>query len=68
MPKKTAGTPRKKALKAFAPAAASQRGPPSGVNQYISGRLRAMYDELVAEPIPDRILELLQRLDSDGKK
>jgi Anti-sigma factor NepR len=68
MLKKAAGRPRNKAVKALAPAAASRRGPPGGVNQYIAGRLKVMYDELVSEPIPDRILELLQRLDSDAKK
>ncbi len=68
MPKKTAGRPAKKVVKAFAPAAAPRREPPGGVTQYIAGRLKGMYDDLVAEPIPDGIRDLLQRLDSGAKK
>jgi hypothetical protein len=38
------------------------------VGQYIAGQLRAIYDEVAAEPIPDRLLQLLDRLSSNGKK
>ena len=38
-----------------------------GVDRYIAGQLKAIYDEVAAEPIPDRLLQLLDRLDSDGK-
>jgi hypothetical protein len=36
------------------------------VDQYIAGQLKAIYDEVVAEPIPDRLLQLIDRLDSDA--
>jgi hypothetical protein len=55
--------PRKRKTKAGPP-----RGGPEGVNQYIAGQLRAIYDDVVAQPIPDRLLQLLNRLDSDAKK
>ncbi len=67
MPEKTPGRPRKKPAKAAASGAASLRGAPSGVDQYIAGQLKAIYDEVVAEPIPDRLLQLLDRLDGDAK-
>lgn len=30
--------------------------------------LRAMYDEVVCEPVPDRFLKLLERLDASEKE
>jgi hypothetical protein len=48
--------------------AASPHGPSTGVKQYIAGHLKAMYDEVVAQPIPERLLQLLDRLDSDREK
>jgi Anti-sigma factor NepR len=62
MPEKTSGIPRKKAAKAAASA-----GAPAAVDRYIAGRLKAIYDEAVAEPIPDRLLQLLDRLDRSEK-
>jgi hypothetical protein len=35
----------------------------SAIEQHIGCRLQAMYDEIVAEPIPDQLLDLLRRLD-----
>ena len=35
---------------------------------YIADQLRAIYDAVTAEPIPDRLLDLLNRLDEDGEK
>jgi hypothetical protein len=57
----TSGRPRKKAAKAAAPPGAP------AVDRYIAGRLKAIYDEAAAEPIPDRLLQLLERLDRSGK-
>jgi hypothetical protein len=37
------------------------------VDQYIVGQLKAIYDEVAAEPIPDRLRQLLDRLDRGGK-
>ena len=35
--------------------------------RYIAGQLKTIYEEAVAEPIPDRLLQLLDRLDRGGK-
>jgi hypothetical protein len=45
------------------------RGGGSGdgsVERAIGSRLRAYYDEVAREPVPDRFVELLKRLDTDG--
>jgi hypothetical protein len=67
MPGKTAGRPRKRTKKAPAPKA-SPRAAPVGAGRYIADQLKAIYDAVVAEPVPDRLLQLLNRLDSDAKK
>jgi Anti-sigma factor NepR len=67
MPEKRPAGPRKRAAKTEAPGAAPPRGASDGVKQYIAGQLKAMYDEVVAQPIPERLLKLLDGLDSDGK-
>jgi hypothetical protein len=36
-------------------------------DRYIGDQLKAIYDAVVAEPVPDRLLELLDRLSSDGE-
>jgi hypothetical protein len=36
----------------------------SDVETHIGGRLRAMYDSVLREPVPDRFLDLLRQLDS----
>jgi hypothetical protein len=66
MPEKTPARPRKKPARAAAPGEASPRPAPAAVDQYIAGQLKAIYDEVVAEPIPDRLLQLIDRLDSDA--
>jgi hypothetical protein len=40
----------------------------SSVERAIGSRLRAYYDEVAREPVPDRFVNLLKRLDDDGKK
>jgi hypothetical protein len=65
MPRKAPRTPQKKPAKADASNAAELLAE-EGVDQYIAGQLKAIYDEAAAEPIPDRLLQLLNRLD-DGK-
>ena len=37
-------------------------------DQYIADQLKAMYDAVVVEPIPDRLLQLLDRLDDDSEQ
>jgi hypothetical protein len=64
---KARGRTRNKPAKAAVPGATAPRAKQAGVDQYIAGQLRAIYNEVAAEPIPDRLLQLLDRLNSDGK-
>jgi hypothetical protein len=36
------------------------------VGEAIGSKLRALYDEVASEPVPDRFMALLKRLESDG--
>jgi hypothetical protein len=38
------------------------------VERAIGSRLRAYYDEVAREPVPDRFVELLKQLDTESKK
>ena len=64
MPDKTSRKPRKGARKT-APAGSAEA---AQADQYIAGQLKAMYDAVTVEPIPDRLLQLLDRLDKDAEK
>jgi hypothetical protein len=68
MPEKPLGRPRKKARNAAAPTAASLRAVTEKADQYIADQLKAIYDAVIVEPVPDRLLQLLDRLDSDGEQ
>lgn len=68
MPEKRSGRPRQKAAKANAPKAPLPRAASAGVNKYIAGQLKAMYDEVIAQPIPERLLRLLDCLEGDAEK
>jgi hypothetical protein len=68
MPKKTPGRPRKNARNAAAASAESLRAATAKADQYIADQLKAIYDAVVVEPIPDRLLQLLDRLDNDGEQ
>jgi hypothetical protein len=68
MPEKPLGRPRKNARNAAAPSGASLRAATEKVDQYIADQLKAIYDAVVVEPVPDRLLQLLDRLDSDGEQ
>ena len=37
-------------------------------DQYIADQLKAIYDAVTVEPIPDHLLRLLDRLDNDAEK
>jgi hypothetical protein len=43
---------------------AKTRSADSSVEKAIGSRLRAYYDEMAREPVPDRFVELLKRLDN----
>jgi anti-sigma factor NepR-like protein len=64
MPDKTAGRARKRAA---GPLASDATSPSAAMDRYIADQLRAIYDAVTAEPIPDQLLELLDRLDGDGE-
>ena len=68
MPGKTPGQPRKGATRAPAAGGASRRAEPAPADRYIADQLKAVYDAVAAEPIPDRLLELLDRLGGEAKK
>jgi hypothetical protein len=68
MPGKTPGKPRNRATKAPAAGAASPRAAPEAADRYIADQLKAIYDAVAAEPLPDRLLQLLDRLEGDAKK
>ena len=44
------------------------RGVDISVERAIGNRLRAFYDEVAREPVPDRFVDLLNRLDKETKK
>ena len=68
MPDKTPPRPRKRATKTASSSAASARAEAEKADQYIADQLKAMYDAVVVEPVPDRLLQLLDRLDSDAEQ
>jgi hypothetical protein len=46
----------------------TSRGGDSSVERAIGSRLRAYYDEVAREPVPDRFVNLLKQLDDEAKK
>jgi len=68
MPEKTPGRLRKNARNVASPSAESLRAATVKADQYIADQLKAIYDAVVVEPIPDRLLQLLDRLDNDGEQ
>lgn len=49
-------------------AASTNRETHIRLEEHISSQLKAMYEDVVAQPIPDRLLELLSRLDDKADK
>jgi hypothetical protein len=68
MPDKTSGRPRKRAAKAASSNTASVRAAAEKADRYIADQLKAMYDAAVVEPVPDRLLQLLDRLDNEEEQ
>jgi hypothetical protein len=68
MPEKTPGRSRKRTRKTAAPRAAAVRAAMAKADQYIADQLKAIYDAVAAEPIPDALQQLLDRLESDADK
>ena len=67
MPDKSSGRPRKRAKKATSRSASTLPAVDVKADQYIADQLKAMYDAVVVEPIPDRLLQLLDRLDDESE-
>jgi hypothetical protein len=68
MPDKTSRKPRKGARKTRPLATPAHGAEVAKADQYIVDQLKAMYDAVTVEPIPDRLLRLLDRLDKDAEK
>jgi hypothetical protein len=66
VPDRSSGRPRKRAKKATPRSASPLPAEDAKVDQYIADQLKAMYDAVVVEPIPDRLMQLLDRLDDDS--
>jgi Anti-sigma factor NepR len=64
MPGKTSKKSRKGARKT-APAGGAEA---AKTDQYIADQLKAMYDAVTVEPVPDHLLRLLDRLDNDAEE
>ena len=68
MPDKTFGKTAKKGEKGCSRSASPLPAEDAKADQYIADQLKAMYDAVVVEPIPDRLLQLLDRLDDDSEQ
>ena len=68
MPNKSSGKPRKTAKKAASRGPSPLPAEDAKADQYIAEQLKAMYDAVAVEPIPDRLLQLLDRLDDDSEQ
>jgi hypothetical protein len=68
MPDKTSRRPRKRATNAASSSSALVRAEAEKADQYIADQLKAMYDAVVGEPVPDRLLQLLDRLDDEAEQ
>jgi hypothetical protein len=68
MPDKTSRKPRKGTRKTAALTAPERGAEAAKADQYIADQLKAMYDAVTVEPIPDHLLRLLDRLDNDAEK
>ncbi len=53
---------RKSATKTASARSALARAEAEKVDQYIGNQLKAMYDGVAMEPVPDRLMQLLDRL------
>jgi Anti-sigma factor NepR len=63
MPDITPRKPRRKAAKSALSSSALARLTAENADQYIGNQLRALYDAVAVEPVPDRLMQLLDRLD-----
>jgi Anti-sigma factor NepR len=67
VPAKSSGRPRKAAKRAASSSAPPLPAEDAKADRYIASQLKAMYDAMVVEPFPDRLLQLLDRLDDEAE-
>jgi hypothetical protein len=63
MPDKTSRRPLKRTKKDKSISAEAAKA-----DRYIAEQLKAMYDAVTVEPVPDRLLSLLDRLDNEAEE
>ena len=68
MPDKASRRPRKRATRTGSSRSKVVRAEAEKADQYIAEQLKALYDAVVVEPVPDRLLQLLDRLDDDAEQ
>jgi hypothetical protein len=68
MPEKTSRTSQRVPRKARSPKAIAMTAEAAKAERYIADQLKALYDTVTVEPIPDRLMQLLDRLDKDAKE
>ena len=68
MPHNTSRKPQKGAKKTALLVRPARGAEAAKADQYIADQLKAMYDAVTLEPIPDHLLRLLDRLDNDAEK
>ena len=68
MPDKSSGRPRKRARRGASRGASPLPAEDAKADHYIAEQVKAMYDAVVVEPIPDRLLHLLDRLYDDSEQ
>jgi hypothetical protein len=68
MPDKASRRPQKSAGKARSRREPLLSAEAAKADRYIADQLKAMYDAVTVEPVPDRLLHLLDRLDNDPEK
>ena len=66
--KKRKSTEPRSSVPALDPAADSEPSLGRDIRGKIGQQLRAMYDDVVGQGVPDRFRELLDRLEQQGKK
>jgi hypothetical protein len=66
MPDKTSRRARNKVTKTASSRSILVRAEAEKADQYIADQLKALYDAVVVEPVPDRLMQLLDRLDDEA--
>jgi Anti-sigma factor NepR len=66
MPDKTSRRAQNKVTKTASSRSILVRAEAEKADQYIADQLKALYDAVVVEPVPDRLMQLLDRLDDEA--